>query len=128
VNHHNSDEARAKRCERKALRKAQGIDLLAERERVIKLWKDWSLTNRGYLPHNGAWWHVFTWNLSFRRLLLPKLRARMDARDRAWKQQHAAEMRASAEAWAIKKAQRAEAKKAAKQAAKVNPQTMDLFA
>jgi hypothetical protein len=127
VNHHDNDEARAKRNQRRALRKAQGIDLLAEREHKVKFWKKCAQTNRQYTPHNGAWWHVFTWSNSFRHLVLPKLRAQLDARDRAAKQQYAAEMRANAQAWAITKAARAEAKKAAKQAPKPASQNMELF-
>lgn len=94
MNHHDTDAARAKRQQRRALRKAQGIDLLAERERLIKLWKGFALTNRLYTPHNGAWWHVFTWSNSFCHLLLPRLRARQDAKDKAWKQKCAEEAHA----------------------------------
>jgi len=129
MTYHNSPEARAKQLERRLRRNAQGMDLLAERERKIKFWKDAAKTNPLYAPHNGAWWWVFTWSGSFRRLLLPKLRAQLDARDRAWKERCAADMRAYSEKWQAEKAARAQAKKAAKQAAKPRtPQTMDLFA
>lgn len=126
MNHHDTDKARAKRQQRRALRKAQGIDLLAERERLIKLWKRFALTNRAYTPHNGAWWYVFTWSNSFRYLLLTRLRARQDAKDKAWKQKCAEEGRAYDLKCAAAKVQRLIAKQA--EAQPTPGETMDLFA
>jgi hypothetical protein len=126
VNHSDTDEARAKRRERRALQKAQGIDLLAEREHNIKFWKKCAQTNRQYTPHNGAWWHVFTWNLAFRHLLLPQLRARQDVKDKAWKQKCAEDSRAYSLKCAAAKVQRLADKRATTQPA--IGQTMELFA
>lgn len=107
-------EANAVRSRRQALRRAQGIDLLAERARLVAWWRKCAETNSAYRPHNGAWWSVFTWNPSFRRLLLPSLRARLDARDRAHRDQYAAELRESLRKWEQKKAERQAAKARAK--------------
>lgn len=103
-------EAKAVRSRRQALRRGQGIDLLAERARLVAFWRKCAETNPAYRPHNGAWWSVFTWNPCFRRLLLPTLRARQDARDRAHREQYAAELRESSRKWEQQKAAKARAK------------------
>ena len=103
-------EAKAVRSHRQALRRGQGIDLLAERARLVAFWRKCAETNPAYRPHNGAWWSVFTWNPCFRRLLLPTLRARQDARDRAHREQYAAELRESSRKWEQQKAAKARAK------------------
>ena len=107
-------EAKAVRSRRQALRRGQGIDLLAERARLVAFWRKCAETNPAYRPHNGAWWSVFTWNPCFRRLLLPTLRARQDARDRAHREQYAAELRESSRKWEQQKAERKAAKARAK--------------
>lgn len=89
-------------------------DLLAERERLIKFWKACAETNSGYLPHNGKWWWVFTWNRCFRRLVLPGARAVLDARDKAKDAAYRAELRAETLRWEAKKAEEAAAKARAK--------------
>jgi hypothetical protein len=106
-----SNEAKAKRRERVALYNAQRRDQLAERQRLIAFWRKCAETNKAYLPHNGCWWWVFTWNVCFRDLLMPKLRGRQDARDRAHQERYAAELRESARQWQLKKAEHAAAKR-----------------
>lgn len=103
-------EEKAVRSHRQALRRGQGIDLLAERARLVAFWRKCAETNPAYRPHNGAWWSVFTWNPCFRRLLLPTLRARQDARDRVHREQYAAELRESSRKWEQQKAAKARAK------------------
>lgn len=107
-------EAKAVRSRRQASRRGQGIDLLAERARLVAFWRKCAETNPAYRPHNGAWWSVFTWNPCFRRLLLPTLRARQDARDRVHRDQYAAELRESSRKWEQQKAERKAAKARAK--------------
>ncbi len=107
-------EPEAVRARRRALRRGQAIDPLAERARLIAFWRQCAETNPAYRPHNGAWWHVFTWNPSFRRLLLPTLRARQDARDRSHREQYAAELRETCRQWEQKKAERKAARARAK--------------
>lgn len=113
-NYHDTIKAKAVRARRQALRRGQAIDPLAERARLVAFWRKCAETNPAYFPHNGAWWHVFTWNLSFRRLLLPTLRARQDACDRARREQYAAELRESSRKWEQTKAERKAAKARAK--------------
>ncbi|MFA7254417.1 MAG: hypothetical protein WC107_07780 [Patescibacteria group bacterium] len=105
-----STEAKAARVRRAALRRGQDIDPLAERARLVAFWRKCAETNPAYRPHNGAWWSVFTWNPCFRRLLLPTLRARQDARDREHREQYAAELRESSRKWEQQKAERKAAK------------------
>lgn len=96
----------AVRARRRALRRGQAIDPLAERARLIAFWRGCAETNPAYRPHNGAWWHVFTWQPTFRRLVLPRLRARLDARDRSKREQYAAELRETCRQWKQKEAER----------------------
>jgi hypothetical protein len=105
-----TSEAKAVRARRRALQLGQAIDQLAERARLVAFWRKCAETNSAYRPRNGAWWHVFTWNPSFRRLLLPALRARQEARDRAHREAYSAELRKSCREWQQKKAERAAAK------------------
>lgn len=91
--HTAADEARATRAARLALQRAQPDDPLAYRERVIAQWKRWAQTNPAHLPYLGAWWHPFKIQTWGRRLLMPGVRAMLDARDAARRQQHEAEMR-----------------------------------
>ena len=105
-----SEEARARAEARKALHRAQRTDPLAERVRIIGFWRECAKTNRQYLPFMGAWWHPFVTQPGLRRLLMPKLRVCIEAKIRAREQQHAAEMRESAQRFAKLKAERAAAK------------------
>jgi hypothetical protein len=109
-----NDEARATRRARQQLRKTQADDPLAERVRLIKFWRLCAETNRCYAPHNGAWWWPFLTQPGFRRLLMPKLRARVDAQHRATREKYAAELRESSRRFAQVKAERAAAKVRAK--------------
>ena len=110
-----SDEAKAVRRSRQQLRKAQADDPLAERVRIIAFWRACADTNRAYLPHNGAWWWPFLIQPGYRRLLMPRLRASRNERERARKAQYAAELRESAQRFAQIKAERAAAKVRASQ-------------
>lgn len=110
MNHAATDEAKAIRRQRRALRNSQADDPLAERQRVIAFWRKCAETNRHYTPHNGAWWWVFTWNPAWQWVLMPRLRARQIERERARKAKHAAELQAEAEQWRATKAARAAAK------------------
>lgn len=109
-NYCDTTEAKAVRSSRRALQRRQGCDVLAERARLVAFWRKCAETNPAYRPHNGAWWAVFTWNPTFRRLLLPKLRARQDARDRERRAAYDAELRADCARWQRTKAERAAAK------------------
>ncbi len=114
MNYTNNPEAMAVRARRRALRRGQGDDPLAERARLVAFWRTCAETNPAYRPHNGAWWWVFTWNPCFRRLLLPTLRARQDTRERARKERHASELREYSRKWEQQKAERMAAKVRAK--------------
>ena len=115
MNHEFTAEAQAARKARQLLRKSQADDPLAERVRIIAFWRKCAETNRAYLPHNGAWWWSFLIQPGYRRLLMPRLRASRDERDRARKAQYAAELRESAQRFAQIKAERAAAKVRASQ-------------
>jgi hypothetical protein len=112
MNHFDSDKARAVQRMRRERRNAQGIDILAERARLIGRWKVAAECNVMHRPHNGAWWWPFVASTSFVHLLMPQLRASIEAANlndhRTW----LAELRASA-----KRRQSGGA-----------PQTMELFA
>jgi hypothetical protein len=95
-----SDEARARAEARKALHRSQRPDPLAERVRIIGFWRECAKANRHYLPYCGAWWHPFVTQPGLRRLLMPKLRARIEEKIRARQQQYAAEMREAAQRFA----------------------------
>lgn len=102
-----SQEAKAVRARRAALHRVQLDDPLAKRAKSIAFWKECSETNRGYIPHNGAWWWSFTVHKWGRRMLMPRLRAMLDERERAAKEKYRADLRASAARWAQVKAERA---------------------
>lgn len=123
MNHHDTDEARAKQRQRRAMQKAQGIDALAERMRLVSFWKKCAEKNPAY-GIGGAWWRPFIVQPGFRRLCMPTLRAKLDARDKAWKQQCAEEARAYDLKCAAAKVQRLAATRAKQPAP---GQTMDLF-
>lgn len=95
MNHVDTDKARAKQRQRQDLQAPQGIDALAKRATLIERWKLAAKCNPAYAPHNGAWWWVFTWNTSFRHLVMPALRARLEAADQADRKVWLSELRAS---------------------------------
>ena len=105
-----SDDAKAVRRARQQLRKGQADDALAERARLVAFWRKCAETNRAYIPHNGAWWFSFLTQPGFRRLLMPRLQASRNERDRERKARYAAELRESAQRFAQIKAERAAAK------------------
>lgn len=113
-NHFDTQEAKAVRLRRQALRRGQGFDALAERARLVNFWRQCAESNAAYRPHNGAWWWVFTWNHSFQRLLMPKLRARQEEREREARERQAAALREASRKWEQTKAERAAAKVRAK--------------
>lgn len=124
MNHFDTDEARIKQRHRRVMRKSQGIDILAERQRLVKFWKKCAETNRHY-GACGAWWRPFIVQPGFRHLCMPTLRAKLDALDKAWKQKCADESRAYSLKCEAANVQRL----AAKRAGQPEPgQTMDLFA
>jgi len=103
-------EAFAVRERRQKMRRIQTDDPLAKRARLIGFGLKCAETNPAYKPLHGCWAGVFAWRTSFRKLLMPRLRARLDARDNARRKQHEAEMRESERRWKRKKAERAAAK------------------
>lgn len=111
--HTATDEAKAVRAQRRQQRRNQADDPLAERARLIAFWRGCAVTNRQYIPHNGAWWGSFMWQPHWRWLVMPKLRAQLDARDKAQRDKYAAELRESARRWTLVKAERAAAKRRA---------------
>lgn len=114
TNHSHTPEALATRKQRQATVRSQRLDPLQERVRIMSFWRACSVSNRQYLPFRGAWWHPFTTQPGFRHLLMPRLRAMLDAREKASRDRYAAEMRESSARWAAVKAQRAAAKARAK--------------
>lgn len=124
MNHFETDEARTKRRQRRVMQAAQGIDILAERQRLVKFWMKCAETNSAY-GIGGAWWRPFIIQKGFRRLCMPTLRASLDAKDKAWKQKCADESRAYSLKCAAAKVQRLAAQRASLPAP---GQTMDLFA
>jgi hypothetical protein len=127
-------EAQAKRRARAALHEdmhaRRGGDQLAERARLIAFWRKCSEVNRQYLPHNGCWWHVFTWNPCFRHLCMPRLRGLLEARDREHERRYREELREYGRRWEQKKAERVAAKKAPRRPAPPRPASpqVELFA
>lgn len=113
--HSSSDAAKAVRRTRQQQRKAQADDPLAERARLVAFWRKCAETNRGYIPHNGAWWFSLLTQPGFRHLLMPRLRAIRNERESAWKARHAAELHGSAQQFAQRKAEAAAAKARANQ-------------
>ena len=106
----NSDSARQVREARAREQRRQGVGPLFERERRVKFW-------RASPWHSGSdtppCWALYC-NASFRSFLMPGLRATLDAHDRAWRDQHAAEMREHALQWEATKAARKAARAAEK--------------
>jgi hypothetical protein len=125
MNHYDTEEARAKRRQRSALRKAQGIDVLAKREQLITQRKERAADNPAFGATSGAWWHCISWSRSFRHLLLPTARARQDAKDKAWAQACAERAHAYDIKCAAAKAQRLAATKPAEPVVGTN---LELFA
>ncbi len=72
-------------------------DILAERERVIRFWKECAQENAAYLPHDGAWWSTFLRGKQWRSLLMPKLRAWIEAKHAARQAAYQADLQAGIE-------------------------------
>lgn len=108
--YYSTEEAMRVRRERAAMRKAQADDALAERVRHIEYWKKAAEDNHLYKPMRGNWWGPFITQPGLRRLLMPRLRAMLVEREKKYKEQWHAQLRADAKRW---EQQRAE-KKAAK--------------
>lgn len=111
--HTNIPEATEKRSARRALRRSQADDPLAQRERSIARWKEWAKEEPAYRPYRGAWWHPFVVQAWGRRLLMPGVRALLDRHDADRKRQLAAELRDWCERNAAKKALAVAARKRA---------------
>ena len=103
------------REQRRASRRSQSYDTLAERQRLIAFWKKCSISNKHYIPYNGAWWHPFLCQKGFRELLMPKLRARFDECDRLREQQRRDALHRESVAYQQAKAEKKAAKLRAKQ-------------
>lgn len=73
-------------------RRGTDCDILKERAQIIAFWKACAVTNRGYLPHNGAWWSPFTSGIQWRSLLMPKLRKLLEVRASAREAAYRAEL------------------------------------
>lgn len=111
--HTSTTEAAEKRAARRALRRAQADDPLAQRARSIAFWKESAQTNAAYRPYRGAWWHPFVVQTWGRRLLMPGVRALLDRHDADRKRQLAAELRDWCERNAARKARAAASRKRA---------------
>lgn len=106
-----------KDCEKRELRRrwrrAPG-DALAERARLVEFWTQCAETNRHYLPHNGCWcWTFYYQNPTWRQLVMPRVRALLDERDRKQEERMAREMREYSERSRLAKEAKARAKKLA---------------
>lgn len=95
-----TEEAKAKRTQRAAWRKAPG-DPLHERARKAQFWTECNKTNKHYsLVHSRAFYR----HPSIIRHLMPRTRAHIKARTEARRSAYAAELRESARLHALKKA------------------------
>ncbi len=102
-------QAEAVRAKRRALRKQQAPDPLAKRAKLIARWKSdpWHARLFGT---KHVWWHPFKLQKAYWPLLMPKLRAHLEAREKAKKAEYAAYMAQEQRKWIQKKAERAAAK------------------
>lgn len=104
-------EANAVREARRMARRAQRDDPLAERERLIRFWTRCAETNRSFLPHNGCWcWTFYYMNSSWRPLVMPRVRALLQERERRNKERLAREMREYSERSRLAKEEKARQK------------------
>ena len=95
-----TDEAKAKRQQRAALRKAPG-DLLRERARLAQFWTRCNETNKHYsLVHSRA----FFLNPCFHKHLMPVVREHIQSKIRAERKRYADELRQSVQRTAQAKA------------------------
>lgn len=86
-------------------------DPLAERARLIAFWLGCAETNKNYLPHSGCWCFTFYYmNPTWRKLVMPGVRALLDERDRKDKERLAREMREYSEKSRLAKEAKARAK------------------
>lgn len=109
-----TDEARAQRAARQTMQRSQADDPLVKRERVIGRWKVWAETDPAFLPYKGAWWWPFKVQKWGRRLLMPGVRATLNARDAEREHVSRAELREHCRKWQEKKAARLAEKQRAK--------------
>lgn len=109
-----TDEDLAKQEQRRRWRR-QPDDPLAERARLIEFWLGCAETNPNYLPHTGCWCHTFYYqNPSWRRLVMPGVRALLNERERQRRQRLELEMRAYSEKCRLAKEAKAREKELAK--------------
>lgn len=89
-------------------------DPLAERARLIEFWLGCAETNPNYLPHTGCWCFTFYYQSpTWRRLVMPGVRALLDERDRQLREQHARESREYSERLRLAKEAKAREKELA---------------
>jgi hypothetical protein len=99
-----------KKTRRQTWRRAQD-DLLAERARLVEFWTGCAETNRNYLPHNGCWcWTFYYMNPTWRKLVMPRVRALLDERDRQRRERMARESREYSDRCRLAKEAKARAK------------------
>jgi hypothetical protein len=108
MHHHQTSEAREIREQRRAARRHQPVDLLAERVRPIAYWKRANAEHAAQwgTRENARYVAPIYGHPGFRRLVLPGVRAFLNARERAWKEHRAAELRADVERMRQMKAER----------------------
>lgn len=110
LHHRTTPEAEAVRASRRLARRRQGQDVLAERQRLVAFWLKCAETNRHYLPYRGCWLANFAFFQHRWRLLMPGLRARFAAREKARRAQYLEELHAYSKKCAQRKAERLAAK------------------
>lgn len=95
-----TDEAKAKRAQRAALRKAPG-DPLRERARIAQFWKKCNETNKHYgLAHSRSFFR----SPCFLKYLMPKVREHIQSQHRAKRKRYHEEVRQSVQRAAQAKA------------------------
>lgn len=97
------DEAVALRRARKRVRDV--VDPLAERARLLALWRSCPWPR----PARNVFWRPFILKRAYWRLLMPGLRAHLEARERAKREQYEIELRQSIQREREKKAARTRA-------------------
>ncbi len=103
-------QARRRKAKEAMRRRGADCDILAERERVIRFWKECAEDNPAYLPYDGAWWSTFLRGRQWRSLLMPRLRQLIDAQEKARQEAYRAELQASVERMRQRKAEKLAAK------------------
>ncbi len=103
-------QERRRKAKEAMRRRGEDCDILAERERLIRFWKECAEDNAAYRPFDGAWWSTFLRGKPWRSLLMPKLRRLIDEQEKARKARLAAEMQESIERMRQRKAEKLAAK------------------